>query len=188
MSLLNKMSYQLISVLATFFLISISTMKGQTASSVHSWEILTDSSVIRFNIKNAGIRVKGYFEGLEGKILFDPESIENSSIQASVQTTTINTNNRLRDRHLRNDDYFDVEKYPFIQFSSKTIQRTQDGFLVVGDFTIKNVTKEVEIPFSFYNAVFMGNFEVDRLDYGVGKSSFILGDKVEIIFEIAVRE
>ena len=71
-------------------------------------------SAITFQIKNLGINVGGSFNGLKADINFDPSHLDSSSIEASVESNTVNTDNESRDRHLKSEDYFDVDKYPEI--------------------------------------------------------------------------
>ncbi len=149
------------------------------------------SSTVTFKIKNAGFYVDGYLKGFEGKVVFSPTALSGSSIEASVKTETINTGNKSRDNHLRKDDYFNAEKYPKISMKSKRIANSQSGdFIGYFDLTIRDVTKEVKIPFTYKESngvgIFKGNFTINRRDYKVGDNSMILGDMVIIDVEIEV--
>lgn len=149
------------------------------------------SSTITFKIKNAGFYVDGYLKGFEGKVVFAPNALSGSSIEASVKTETINTGNKSRDNHLRKDDYFNAEKYPKISMKSKRIANSQSGdFIGYFDLTIRDVTKEVKIPFTYKEnngvGTFKGNFTINRRDYKVGDNSMVLGDMVIIDVEIEV--
>ncbi|KOY85665.1 hypothetical protein AD998_05425 [bacterium 336/3] len=149
------------------------------------------SSTITFKIKNAGFYVDGYLKGFEGKVVFSPTALSGSSIEASVKTETINTGNKSRDNHLRKDDYFNAEKYPKISMKSKRIANSQSGdFIGYFDLTIRDVTKEVKIPFTYKEnngvGTFKGNFTINRRDYKVGDNSMVLGDMVIIDVEIEV--
>ncbi|MCB0837287.1 MAG: YceI family protein, partial [Bacteroidetes bacterium] len=77
---------------------------------------------------------------------------------------------------------------PKISFVSSSISKTSKGFSVTGKFTIKDVTKTVTIPFTFENQTFKGSLTIDRMDYHVGKNSWIMGDEVNIVFEIPVSK
>lgn len=148
-------------------------------------------STITFKIKNAGFYVDGFLKGFEGKIVFSPTALAGSTIEASVKTETINTGNKSRDNHLRKDDYFYVEKYPKISMKSKRVANSQSGdFIGYFDLTIRDVTKEVKIPFTYKESngvgVFKGNFTINRRDYKVGGNSMVLGDMVIVDIEIEV--
>ena len=113
-----------------------------------SWKI--KSSAITFTIKNAGITVDGSFSNLVADIKFDQLKPEEGNIKATVDSKTINTNNSMRDGHLSKPEYFDVEKFPNINLQSTKIART-GPITYNGTFnlTMKGVTKEVVIPFTF---------------------------------------
>ncbi len=151
------------------------------------WKLATGSTVT-FVIKNAGLKVDGKLEGLQTTIKFDSPNLATSSIEASLETTTINTDNKTRDGHLRKEDYFDVAKYP--KMSIKSVSFSKDGSNYKGKFklTIKGVTKEIEIPFSYIengnSATFKGSFTINRLDYKVGGSSWVMSDNVIISLNI----
>ena len=101
-------------------------------------------SKVRFVIKNFGINTGGTFDGLAGTITFDPSNLATASFNVSVEAKSVNTDMEGRDNHLRKAEYFDVEKYPKINFKSTKITTTnKEGFFFMfGVITIKNVSKE----------------------------------------------
>ena len=141
-------------------------------------------ATVSFKIKNAGFTVNGSFKGFSGELLFDPNALSSSSLHASVSAATINTDNNSRDNHLKSDDYFDAAAYPIIDVKSGNLYKKDNGFAGIFNVTIKNKTKQVEIPFTFTSneatAIFEGSFEIDRRDFGVGGNSIIMGDNVTI--------
>mgnify|MGYP001116720456 CR=1 FL=1 len=144
---------------------------------------------ITFKIKNAGLTVNGSLQGFEGNIDFNPNDLQSSKITASVQVETIDTGIGMRDKHLKKDDYFDVEKYPKITMVSKSFTTKNDGsYEGIFDLTIKGHTEEITLPFSISDnsgtRTFSANFELDRRDYGVGGNSFLLSDKVEAFIKV----
>lgn len=153
-----------------------------TATSQTTW--LPDSSQVTFYIKNAGFRVEGSFEGLEADIRFDPSHLEDASISASITAATIDTGIKLRDKHLRKSDYFDVERYPMITMSSRAFRKKGNEYEADFLLSLKGVEREVIMPFSFQNERKKGQFEgtlrIDRRDYEVGGRSLMLSDDVEI--------
>ena len=168
--------------------LAITLMILAAYGAVVNWKINASDAKVSFTIKNAGLNVEGKFSGLEGKINFDPENPASGSIIASVSAETIDTGINMRDKDLRTEHYLDVEKYPKISFVSSSISKTSKGFSVTGKFTIKDVTKTVTIPFTFENQTFKGSLTIDRMDYHVGKNSWIMGDEVNIVFEIPVSK
>lgn len=153
-----------------------------------SYKINSGEAKVGFVIKNAGLKVNGSFTGLTGTINFDTDNPAAGKIDAQIPVKSIDTGINKRDEHLRSADYFEIEKYPNISFSSTSIKTSKNGYNITGNFTIKATTKSITIPFTFSGNSFKGNFEIDRRDYGVGGNSWIMGDKVKISFEIPVQE
>jgi polyisoprenoid-binding protein YceI len=149
-----------------------------------NWYLNPEQSAVSFKIKNFGSNVDGSFKGMKANLKFDEKNLQNSSIEASIDVNTINTGNKKRDKDLKSPKYFDVAKYPEISFKGKNIARTDKGYSVTGDLKIKDITRKVEIPFTFDNqgnhGVFKGALTVNRLDYHVGGKSRILGDIVNV--------
>ena len=88
--------------------------------------------------------VRGEFSGVTGTVVHDPANAANSTVHATIDATTINTRDAQRDAHLKSADFFDVEKYPTITFTSKAVQPLGSGECrVTGDLTMHGVTKEV---------------------------------------------
>jgi polyisoprenoid-binding protein YceI len=151
------------------------------------------SATVSFKIKNAGIMVDGSFTGLTGTVLFDPEHLAHSSIEASINSASINTGIELRNTHLKKEEYFNVEKFPKISMKSTSFEKLSDG-TYKGHFqlTLKGVTKAVVVPFTFIetgnSAVFKGSFTIVREDYGIGGSSWTMGDEVTINIQLNVTK
>ena len=107
-----------------------------------------------------------------------------------IETKTVQTGNNSRDGHLKKKEYFDVETSPEMRFQSKKIEPTKSGYVATGNLTIKGNVKEIKIPFTYSEkdreGIFNGTFVINRLDYGVGVSSWILSDNVTIILKIKV--
>src|SRR5579862_1500413 len=118
-------------ILLLFATFSFAQVKPQTVS----------KSSITFHIKNLGITVDGVFGGFKGEIKFDPANLAASSIEASVETNTIDTDNGTRNDHLKSDSYFDVAKYPNITMKSVSFKH-KSGKNYTGTFslTIKDKT------------------------------------------------
>ena len=155
-----------------------------------SWSPTTGS--VKFHIKNAGITVDGKFSGIAASIKFDEDDLTNSSIYASVKATTVNTGIDKRDEHLRKEEYFHVDKYPKIEMRSTSITKSGNGFNGKFDVTIKGKTKNLSVPFTFSNqgetGTFKGSLKLDRLDFNVGESGFVLGDDVKIDIILNVKK
>lgn len=148
-----------------------------------------EGSAVKFTIKNFGFATAGTFNGLKGTILFDESNIPNASFAVSVNAASINTGNQARDKHLRKEEYFYVEKYPLINFVSSTITQTKPGiFSMQGKLTIKGVTKDITFPFTAIaqnnGYLFMGSFKINRRDFCVGGSSMVLADNLDVSLSV----
>ncbi len=147
---------------------------------------------INFVIKNAGVNVKGTFNTYNVTQKFVTDDLEGSSFTATIQSTTINTGIKGRDKHLRKAKYFDVENYPEIRFSSTSISRFEGKLLVKGNLTIKSTTKSIEIPVEIVEEEglkwFKGYLQIDRREYGVGKNHLIMGNTVKINLAVPYSE
>ena len=163
-------------VLLTFL---ITALFGQT--------IDTDKSYVKFKVRNMGIRdVSGTITDMQGTVIFDSAQLDSSIFDVIVNVNTIDTKSKKRDEHLLNEDFFETDKWPSIHFKSKSIMQQNDGFLMIGDLTIKDVTKEVQVPFNIENndkiLTFSGGETVNRLDYNVGVdySNFKIGYEITV--------
>lgn len=147
------------------------------------------SSSVTYEIKNVGIKTSGVFEKLQADILFDDQHLATSSIEAVVDAASINTENTMRDNHLRGEDFFDVVKYPKITMKSVSFKhKSGNNYTGVFNVTIKDKTKQVEVPFTYTEqgsaATFKGSFKINRRDFGVGGNSFTLADEAIINIEV----
>jgi polyisoprenoid-binding protein YceI len=100
-------------------------------------------------------------------------------VTADIKSDTINTDNGMRDKDLHSEKFFDVQKYPDIKFQSTSVQRRGDDYVAIGNLTIKDVTKQVELPFTLTQAEVRGkkkigveaNLTINRLEYHVDYDS-----------------
>lgn len=141
--------------------------------------------LVTFKIRNAGVNVSGTFDSYEVKGQFDENDLGHSRFEVSIDVSTIDTGIGARDKHLKKAKYFDVENYPQITFKSTGFLKTDTGYIVKGQLTIKATTREVKMSFQSVKQdsgtmVLKGELTLDRRDYGVGKNHLILGDEVRI--------
>lgn len=147
-------------------------------------------SAVTYEIKNMGINTSGKFGGLQADIKFDEQHLAASSIEASVETAALNSENDMRDKHLKAEDYFDVAKYPRIIMKSVSFKHgSGNNYTGVFNVTIKDKTKTVNVPFTYSEignnaASFKGSFKIDRTDFGVGGSSMVLSKEATINIDI----
>jgi len=165
----------LLVLLGTFFTITSFTVVNTALT----------KATVSFQIKNLGINTHGSIGGLLADVHFNPLDLNSCTIEASVQTNTINNENSSRDEHLKSQDYFDVAHYPKITLKSISFKhKSGDNFVGIFNLTIKEKTKLVEIPFAYVektNAVFLsGIFKINRLDFNIGSNSLIMANEVTV--------
>lgn len=159
-------------------------------------------SVIEFAVKHMMFTTaKGRFQDFAGTITFDEQHIENSSVEVTIQTSSVNTNTEDRDAHLRSADFFDAEQYPEATFRSTRVQsKGGNDFTITGDLTIKDVTKEVTLdatyqgsgknPWGMEVAGFEARTSFNRKDFGLvwnqalESGGVLVSDEVKLSFEI----
>jgi polyisoprenoid-binding protein YceI len=122
-------------------------------------------SEVGFDIRHFFNKVHGKFTDFDGTIVYDPKNLTASSVAVTIRDTSIFTANDRRDNHLRTEDFFWVEKYPTITFKSTKVIPGKDDkhFQVVGDLTIRGVTKQVTLDTEFLG---MGSFGIGGHDMG----------------------
>ncbi len=170
-------------ILAT--LLTLTTL----ATSAQNTEWVISKSSVKFKIKNAGFNVDGTLGAVTGKINFDETKTTGNTIDVSIDTKTLSTANKKRDEHLAKPEYFDIAKYTAITMKAVLFTKEKDGtYKGFFKLTMKGKTKEIAIPFVFTNAggksTMKGTFTINRLDYGVGESSFILNDFATVTVEL----
>ncbi len=137
------------------------------------------ASSVKFLISNLGFDVNGMFKGLQGSIVFDEKNISASSFQISINSTSIDTDNDTRDKHLKGEDYFNVQQYPLIKLvSAKVAKSTTPGYYVLfATLTIKNKMQDISFPFTVSpeaNAYrFKAEFKIKRRDFDIGGKNTI---------------
>lgn len=170
-----------------------------------AWKVDASHTNVGFSVKHMMVsKVRGRFTGVEGAIDGNPEDLTDAKISFKIDAATIHTNSDDRDNHLRSEDFFDVEKYPEITFTSTEIVKTDDGeYDVTGDMTIKDVTKKVTFEAEFTGSgknpwgVDVVAFEVEgkisRKEFGLTwnqaleTGGVLVGDDIKIDIELQVN-
>ncbi len=139
--------------------------------------------------------VRGEFGKTEGTIVLDPADLTRSTVEATIDATTIDTRDAKRDDHLKNADFFDVAKFPKITFKSTKVEKAADGLKVTGDLTIKGVTKpvvlsvagptdEIKDPWGNTRRGLSATTKINRKDFGVSYGpNAVVSDEVAITID-----
>ncbi len=154
-------------------------------------------SEISFKIRHLLAKTSGRFTKFSGTIKVDSADITKSSVEVSIEAASVNTDNEARDKHLRGADFFEVEKFPTINFKSTAVKEVAKGKLeVTGDFTLHGVTKKITFPItaagtqpgmrpgSVVAGFIDGAVTINRNDYGIKYGPGVLGDEVAISLNI----
>ena len=175
-----------------FFLGTLLVLFGTGTIRAQQYKPTDQGSEIDFEIKNFGFNTKGSFSGLDGTITWDARNPAEAAFDVSIGANTINTDNDMRDDHLRKDTYFDVTKYPRIRLVSTSISKKGDHYIFHGKLTIKSTTKDIEFPFIATpvgnDYIFKGEFTINRKDFDVGGSSTISNSLKVLLTVLAKRQ
>jgi len=164
-------------------------------------------SAVHFSVRHMMLsNVRGEFTKLSGTVKVDSDNPANSSIDATIDTTSINTRDSQRDTHLKSADFLAVEHFPTISFRSRQIQLQQDGAKVTGDLTIHGVTREITLdvegptseikdPWGKQRVGASATAKLSRKDFGLTWNAALetggvmVGDEVKITIDVeAVRD
>lgn len=158
-------------------------------------------SAISFRVRHLGIsNVTGYFRQYDATIELDANDLRTLKVTASIDAASIDTDNGMRDNHLKSPDFFEVEKYPKLTFTSKRIQNVNgNNFQIVGDLTIKATTKEVVLNAEYLGTTnmrgtdkvgFSASTTINRKEYGLmwdritEAGGIVVSDEVRINLEV----
>jgi polyisoprenoid-binding protein YceI len=165
---------------------------GGSALAADEYKIDPNHSSVNFAVTHMTVStVNGRFNSFEGKVLLDDKDITKSSVNVTIKTSSINTDNTSRDNDLRSANYFDVEKFPDITFQSKSVEKKGSDYVAHGTLTIHGVAKDVDLPFELKGPVDAGkagkvmgahaSLTISRQDYGVTKSpTAMIGNEEKI--------
>jgi len=166
------------------------------------WSLDTMHSELGFKIKHLMISsVSGSFSKFDVQTETAADDFSDAKVTATVDVTSINTNNAQRDEHLRNADFFETDKHPEITFKSTKVKKLdRDSFELTGDLTIREITKPVTLaveyngtakdPWGNLKAGFTVTGKINRKDFGISYNAVMetggvmLGEDVKINAEI----
>ena len=171
-------------------------LSSLAAFSAEGFKIDPNHSSASFSVRHMLVStVRGRFTQVSGTILLDDADMTRSSVNAVISTPSITTDNERRDGHLKSADFFDVAKYPEITFKSTKVEKTADGYVATGLLTIKDVSKEVRLPFTVAKGEAHGKSllgvetatQINRVDYNVRYDSTGTTVSKEVKIEISLE-
>jgi len=186
--------------------LAVAALAAYPALAVTStWNIDPSHTAATFAVKHLMIStVRGEFSKVTGTLQFDDADITKSTVNVTIDTTTVNTREPNRDADLRSDHFLDVKEYPTMTFKSKKVEKAGDGKLkITGDLTIRGVTKEVVLdvdgptaavkdPWGNQRMAISATTKINRQDFGVKWNAnmdgggVVVGDDVNITIDAEV--
>ncbi|HEY0529119.1 MAG TPA: YceI family protein [Gemmatimonadaceae bacterium] len=178
------------------------TVEPTTAAGTRTtWKIDATHTSVEFSAKHLMITtVKGRIAEVEGTIYTDEKNPQNSSVEATLKATSIDTRTDQRDQHLRSADFLNVEKYPEIKFKSTRITGDKEEFKLTGNLTIRDVTKEITLdvhfegrnkdPWGGERVGFNATGKFDRRDFGLTwnqaleTGGVVVGNDIKVNIEV----
>ena len=168
------------------------------SAQMSTWKIDPVHSGIEFKIRHLGVsNVHGTFSKPTGMIRLDEKDVTKSSVEATVSTKTVNTNEDARDKHLQSAEFFDVEKYPAITFKSTSLANSGGKLTMMGDLTMNGVTKPVTLTLDgpappqtdgkgMTRSGFSATGTLHRADFGFGSKygPAMIGNDVQFTIDI----
>jgi polyisoprenoid-binding protein YceI len=150
------------------------------------------SSKVGFTIKNLGIGVDGTLTGLSGTVKFNAKELDKAVFDVVVDASTINTKNDMRDKHLKKDDYFNVEKFKTLRLvSNKITSKGGNKYNFSGVLTIRDKALNVNFDFTATPEAggnrFNATFNIDRRKFDVGGKSISLSDIVKVQLNVLAK-
>lgn len=159
----------------------------------HDWVVDGVHSSVVFRVKHAGASwFKGTFDTIEGTISLDRSKPEGGSVQLKIPVDSVDTNNKQRDDHLKNQDFFKSKENPDITFKSTKIAKKGEQFEVTGDLAMAGKTKSITIPVEYVGEGEMQGkrigysttFTIKKADFGMTYGGPALGDDVTLMIDL----
>ena len=175
------------------------------ANAQDTWKIDPVHSNVQFEVTHLVVStVSGKFSEFSGSIVTAGDTFENAQVSAEVDVQSIDTENLTRDKHLKEDDFFNAEKFPKIKFQGEHFKRIGGKeYLLSGDLTIRDVTKKVSMKATHSGTISTGSkmisgfkvsFTINRFDYGLkwddtlDSGSLVVGEDVDVKMNIELTK
>jgi polyisoprenoid-binding protein YceI len=175
------------------------------ASAADAYVVDKVHSDVSFKVRHLVANTPGKFNDYSANIALDPSDLTKSTVEFTIQAASIDTFNADRDKHLRTEDFFFVEKYPTLSFKSeKIVKKSATLFDVTGTLTMRGVSKKITVPVEFggfmkdpwgnEKAGFTTEFTVNRKDYGINwnkaldQGGLVLGEDVKISLSLELNK
>lgn len=184
----------------SFLVAALIGLAAAPASAADIWAVDASHTGVEFSVRHMMItNVKGTFKTFEGVLEYDPKNVTKTKIKGTIDVTSVDTADAKRDDHLRSPDFFDVAAHPKMTFESTKVVKEGKGHAVVGNLTMRGVTREVKMPVEFSGPIkdpwgnerigFSAATTINRQDFGIqwnkslDQGGVVVGDQVRISIE-----
>jgi polyisoprenoid-binding protein YceI len=170
--------------------------RAADATAVTRYTLDQAKSTLEFQFVQAGAQNKGKFNRFAVTLDFSPDNPATSKLDVVVETSSLDTGDKERDDTLKGADLLSVEKFPQARFTSTQITKTANGYDAAGKLTLRGVSRDIHVPFTFRTAdeqgkpagYLLGRTTIKRLDFGVGqgdwKSTEWVGNEVSVSYSL----
>lgn len=179
----------------------ITVPAGLVYGEMARYNVDLDHSTVGFSVTHMAVsKTTGNFKDFKGFIEMDADTMTVKALEATIKTASVNTNHKKRDKHLQNEDFFDVKKYPTMTYKMKSYNKTGDNYTAIGDLTLHGITKEITLvgnligiskdPWGNTRAGFSASGKINRKDFGMvwnkvlDNGGLVVGDEVVITLDI----
>jgi polyisoprenoid-binding protein YceI len=178
--------------------VAVVTLSGVNVTfAADIYKVDTIHTNVGFTVRHLVInKVRGKFNEFSGTILYDEKDITKSSLKGTIQVDSIDTDHPKRDQHLRSPDFFDAENHKEITFASTRVEKEDEGYVLVGNLTMRGTSKEIRVPFEITGKIvdfqkrtvigFEAALRINRQDFGISYSKtmdnggLVVGNTVNI--------
>ena len=170
-----------------------------------TWQIDPSHATVGFAVRHLMIStVRGRFSDVRGTVSVDGDDFQTAEVRVTIDTASVDTREPKRDAHLRSADFFDADRFPAMTFTSERVDKTPRGYRLVGDLTIRDVTREVSLivsdegrvrdPWGGVRAGFSATAVLNREDFGLTWNAaleaggVLVGSEVKIAIDVELLE
>lgn len=174
------------------------------AQKAPQWKVDKAHTSVNFTATHFFSEVPGSFDEFSGDFYINPDNIKESTMNFTAKVKSVNTKNKKRDKHLMSPDFFNAQKYPTMDFKSTSFEKKgENTYVLYGKLTIKDVTKEVKIPFEVKGLMkhpmkkgvqILGlsfSTTIDRTEFDVGTGDWaataVVGDDVQVSIDMELN-
>jgi len=188
----------------TRFLLAMAVLVP-TLAAAKTYELDPAHTLVGFDVRHIMSMQHGRFKKVKGTVELDDKALDKAKIDVEIESGSVNTENEMRDNHLRSPDFFDAANHPKITFKSKSVKPAgKDGAKVTGDLNIRGVTKEVTLdvtgltqeikdPFGGLVRAAHAVTKINRTDFGLKwnkaleAGGVLVGEEVTIVLDIEMK-